>query len=195
MLFIMIRKNHFFIAVLALMFYSISIHAQQDTLIAPETPVTPEKEKTPLKDRLFVGGGLGLQFGSNTYIDISPLFGYRVNDKLSVGLGPNYAYNRYKDAGFTYTRNIYGGRLFARYYIYDNFFAQFEPTFISTKVRDDFNYNYYRKNVISPYVGGGYIQKFNDYSGVYIMILYDVFDSPYSPYSNPDIRIGFNIGL
>lgn len=191
----MIRKNHFFITVFTLMFYSASLQAQQDTLIAPETPAAPEKEKIPFKDRLFLGGNLGLQFGSQTYIDVSPLLGYRVNDKLSVGVGATYIYYRLKEANYSYSSSIYGGRMFARYFLYENFFAQFEPELLNMEVYNTNSNEYYRKNIFSPFIGGGYIQKFSEYSGIYIMLLYNINDTPDSPYQNPVIRIGFNIGL
>ena len=43
-----------------------------------------------LADRIFYGGNLGLQFGTITFIDASPLIGYRLTDKLSLGTGISY---------------------------------------------------------------------------------------------------------
>ncbi|NBC24998.1 MAG: hypothetical protein GVX78_05220 [Bacteroidetes bacterium] len=53
----------------------------------------------PLKERIFVGGGLGLSFGTITNIRIAPVVGYRVSPDLSFGLGPSYQY--YSDSRFT----------------------------------------------------------------------------------------------
>ncbi len=191
----MIAKNRFTIFCLFFLFFSTALLAQQDTVVPPQSPRETEKDKTPFKDRLFIGGNLGLQFGNQTYVDVSPLLGYRVTDKFSAGVGVTYIYYRIKDGAYRYSSNIYGGRLFSRYYIIENLFAQFEPELLNMEVFDPINYRYYRKNVFSPFIGGGYIQKFSEYSGAYIMILYNINDTPESPYQNPVVRIGFNFGL
>jgi len=73
-------------------------------------------------DRVYFGGGLDLAFGTITIIGASPLVGYMITEKLSAGVGITYQY--YKDNRFTpdFTTSIYGGRLFARYNIFDPFF-------------------------------------------------------------------------
>jgi hypothetical protein len=87
-------------------------------------------DASPLKNRFFFGGSLGLQFGSATYIDVSPLVGYKITPKLHAGVGLTYIYYKVKDSyyNYAYETSIYGGRVFGRYYILDNLFghAEFE---------------------------------------------------------------------
>jgi hypothetical protein len=178
-------------------FTTLTVFAQSDTIVAPEAPLPARqtKDKVPFKDRIYFGGNLGLQFGTQTYIDISPLVGYKITEKLSAGIGATYIYYSYKDRYFSYKTNIYGGRIFGRYFFTDNLFAHTEVELINMELFDNVRYDYYRKNILSPLVGGGYIQRFSENSGVYIMLLLNLNDSAESPYSNPIIRIGFNIGL
>src|SRR6187401_1866071 len=53
-----------------------------------------EKPKIPFKDRVFIGGGLALSFGSYTYVGVSPIIGYRVTPRLTSGIGGSYYYWR-----------------------------------------------------------------------------------------------------
>ena len=48
--------------------------------------------KQTFASHLFFGGGLGLQFGSMTLIEISPLVGYKITPKFSIGVSPTYKY-------------------------------------------------------------------------------------------------------
>ncbi len=49
-------------------------------------------EVPPLKERLFYGGSLGLQFGTVTDIDISPIIGLWLLPRLNIAAGPKYRY-------------------------------------------------------------------------------------------------------
>jgi hypothetical protein len=45
-------------------------------------------------------------------------------------------------------------------------------------------------------VGGGYFQRIDgSNSGIFVMLLYNLTESLYTPYSNPIVRIGVNLGL
>src|SRR5690625_7764740 len=44
------------------------------------------------KEKLFFGGNIGLSFGSMTYINLSPLIGYRFSKMLSAGIQINGVY-------------------------------------------------------------------------------------------------------
>lgn len=63
-------------------------------------------ERPPLQERLFFGGSFGLQFGTVTNIEVSPLAGIWLLPRIAVGVGPTFRY--YKDPiGKTV---FYGGR-------------------------------------------------------------------------------------
>ncbi len=151
----------------------------------------PLEEKPPLKDRLFFGGYFGLQFGTITLVDVSPLVGLNISNHFAVGLGLTYQYYREKYLSYRYSTNIYGGRGFARYYFIQNFFAQaeyeilnFEPYIESERI-----------NVHGFLLGGGFRQIVNRNSFISIVVLWNLNESIYSPYSNPVIRMGFGVGL
>lgn len=156
-----------------------------------------QPEKPNFRSRLFFGGGFGLQFGSTTLIEVSPLIGYKITPKLGLGISPTYKYyqiNNYYGPSNDLSTNVYGGGIFARYSIFPSVFAhvEYETLFYNTKrpayptVRQQFN---------SFFVGGGYQQNFSPNSGMYLMILWNLNDTPNSPYINPVFRVGFNVGM
>jgi len=77
------------------------------------------KPENSFKSRLFYGGGLGLQFGSATLIEIAPVIGYKITPKFGIGIGPTYkyySYEYYNVPNTHITTNVYGVSLFARYF-------------------------------------------------------------------------------
>jgi len=161
------------------------------------------ENKNKFSDRLFTGGNLGLQFGTQTMIEISPIIGYKITDKISTGIGVTYRYYRVKDYNYLppqiYKTSIYGGSLFARYYIFENFFlhGEYEALNMETAV---FNPNslyhtgdrFWIGNLLG---GGGYRQAIGGKSYLSIMILYNFNETPFSPYRNPIIKIGMDLGF
>ena len=189
----MIKKS---ILYFLLFCFPITLLAQNDT-IAPikENKSKFKSDKIPFKDRIYFGGNLGLQFGTQTYIDISPLVGYKLTETVSTGVGITYIYYKYKDSYYTYSTSIYGSRVFARYLFTNNLFAHAEVELLNMELFDVNINDYYIKNTISPFVGGGYIQRFSNNAGLYLLLLFNLNDSAESPYTNPIIRIGFNLGI
>lgn len=184
------------ISFLAMMPYV--VHAQQEISSEPPKEIKEqpkEKNKIPFKDRVYLGGSLGLQFGNPTYIDISPLAGYKFTEKITAGVGVTYIYYHYKDSYLNYNTSIYGGSVFGRYFFIPNLFAHAEVELLNMELFNTNTYEYYRKNIISPLVGGGYIQRIGNNSGIYLLLLYNLNDSAESPYNNPIIRVGFNVGF
>lgn len=165
--------------------------AQDSVAVKKHTPPPPPKFFDPSK--MYTGGNFGLQFGTITFIDLSPLIGYRVTDKISVGVGITYQYYRYKSSSYDFQTNVYGGRVFARYFIRKNLFAHTEYEILNLQAYD--LYPPQRVNVGSLLVGGGYIQRFGNSSGFTAMILYNLTPSTYTPYQNPIIRMGMIIGF
>ncbi len=189
-----------FLTITLLFFGFQTLEAQSDSsnVSIPENAnqiSNSKKLKANFKDRIFLGGNLGLQFGTQTYIDVSPLIGYKITDRFSSGIGVTYIYYRYKDNVYSYNTNIYGGRVFSRYFFTENIFGHAEFEVLNMELLSTNNYQYYRKNIYTPMIGAGYIQRFSNQSGIYLLLLYNLNDSAESPYSNPIIRIGFNIGL
>lgn len=168
----------------------------------PQNPmVDGVDESTPFKDRIFIGGNLGLQFGSATYIDISPLVGYKITERIHAGIGATYIYYKVKDSyyNYAYETSIYGGRLFGRYYFLETLFGHAEFEVLNMDVPEEIsgtpNFNYVRDNITSVMVGGGYAQPIGENSALILMVLWNLTEEQYSPYQNPIFRIGFSAGF
>jgi hypothetical protein len=152
------------------------------------------KDFNSLKDRIYIGGNVGAWFGSSTYINLSPVVGCKLTKELSIGVTGTYNYFSQTYNGQKFVSTIYGGGAFGRYLFLENFFAQ--AGFERLSVLD------YRSVVIDSrtwvdniLVGGGYRQKFSERGSFVAAIFYNVNQTPLSPYPNPIIQIGFNIGL
>lgn len=184
------------ITLISLLFGVDLVMGQNDS----STTSTRAENKPAFKDRLIFGGNFGLQFGTVTYIDISPTIGYKVTEKFHAGIGGTYIYfsEKYRltnGTNYTYKTDIYGGKVFARYFVMENLFLHHETELLNLEVYDVLNDKVERKNIISPLVGAGYVQRFGQSSGLFIMALFNLNETADSPYSNPIIRLGINFGL
>ena len=160
--------------------------AQDSTMIRKHPP------KKNFWDKAFIGGNVGLQFGRETFVDVSPLVGYKFTDKISAGIGATYQYYSLKDRYYNFETNIYGGRVFGRYNFTEYLFGHVEYEYLNLEAFD-----FYRRrvDVVSIMAGAGYIQHISDRSGIMAMVLYNFTESAYTPYTNPIFRVGFVIGL
>lgn len=157
-----------------------------------------EKGVKSFGDRVYFGGNFNLQFGNVTFIDISPLAGYMVTDKLSVGSGITYQYLNYRWLN-NYSTNIYGGRVFARHNIFQQFFAHAEAEALNVEypqlvgVNGNMEWQFVRDWVPGVFVGGGMFQPFGRRGGINLMGLYNLsYIRGKSPYASPFvIRAGF----
>lgn len=151
-----------------------------------------------LKDRIYFGGNLGLQFGTITNIEVSPLVGYRFTNDFSAGMGITYIYFKQKIAGFDdFETNIYGYRFFARHNLQEQFYATAEYENLSLEFRNSNDFSVRREWVPGAFVGGGYFQPIGRRAGFNIAVLYNVlYDAQKSPYNSPWVfRLGLTAGL
>ena len=175
------------------------------------TAYSQETYKNKPDKRFFIGGNLGLQLGSITYIDVSPLVGYKFTENFAGGIGLSYQYFKNNNHSFNYAineTNIYGGRIFARYYFNtDNFLeniflhTEFEvlnldaitnySSYFTINVNPEIN----RVNVPAFFVGAGLRQPISGNSYITIIVLWDLIEDEYSPYVNPVIRVGADFGI
>lgn len=153
--------------------------------------IDPEA-KPPLKDRLYFGGNFGMQFGTVTLLDISPLAGVMITPKFSAGAGLTYQY--FDDRRFIGGESSsYGGRIFTRYNVLPNIFAHAEFESINF---DNYNVGTEEFERIwsnALFLGGGYFVPFGRVGGANFTFLYNVLhDNLRSPYGEPYvIRLGF----
>jgi hypothetical protein len=182
--------------------------------------------------RMVFGGGLGLTFGTITNIYVAPSVGYRITDNFAAGITVGYNYYRDKEAFYTYNINtnqsmyrplsqsVYSGSVWGRYMIIPNIIVQAEFEMNSLSFYNS-EHGYHadkdgwmmpgKERVMVPclLLGGGYRQPIGEYSSLFIMAMYDVFqDLPgntrtdqngkysLSPYADRiDFRVGFSIGF
>lgn len=156
---------------------------------------------TPLKERIVVGGGLGLSFGSQQdFLSISPLIGYRVTERMLAGTGITYRYTKYKYYSPALTLNDYGFNPFLRYTVFNGIFLQTEYEYLNYEfpVTNDESI---RQTYNSFLAGGGFFQPIGDKATFYVLALYnfsyqDVQPGQYTPYSSPLIlRGGITVGF
>ena len=151
-----------------------------------------EGDSTRLKDRMFFGGNLGLQFGTVTFIDISPLAGVMITPRLSAGAGITYQYyddNRFQGAN----GSSYGGRVFGRYNVLPNIFTHVEYENINWETYSVAEQAFRRVWTDAFFIGGGYFAPFGRRGGANFTFLYNVLhDNQNSYYAEPYvIRVGF----
>lgn len=147
-------------------------------------------------DQLYVGVGLIYQY-------------FRFKD---------YFYDTMNREYVSYTSNTYGGRIYLRYYLRSlldgwagNFFAHAEYEYLHYVIPYEqdpngqfvyvFNPNMtYSKgkdilDIHSVFVGGGYSQPITNRVFLDLLVMFNLNDSPYSPYTNPVFRLGVGVGL
>ena len=169
----------------------------------------PAVKDLQFNQRLVYGGGFGMQFGNVTLLDFSPSIGYRVSDQLTLGTGISYKYNYIKEytldlnsgSWYDYSSNVYGGSIWGRYYILRNIFAHAEIE----QLRIDYKYTSVSStiptlvkngvDVTSVLVGGGYRQPLGGRVFFNILVLFNLNETDFTPYSNPIIRAGISVGM
>jgi len=148
----------------------------------------PEKPKFD-KSKLFFGGGFGASFSNAySYVECSPLVGYRITPKIAVGAGPEYIWQR----TFDYSTHIYGGRTFARYYLIPMIFAHAEVETISVKFSNE------RSLITRIPVGAGASMALGGNAFINGMLLYDLcYKNNGGIMGNSPIifRLGINMGF
>jgi len=190
-----------------ILLFSLSAIVQAQVYYEEET--VPEKEEEvnenslshlSFSERSYFGGNLALSFGSNTYIDVSPLWGYMINRKLSMGLGATYIYSSreyidpFSGQRFKVEGSLYGGRAFLRYNVFDNIYFHSEFESINNEV-PTIGGDIQREWVPGVFLGAGIFQPAFGRGGVSLFILYNVsHDELRSPYGSPwVIRAGFTL--
>ncbi len=169
--------------------------AQDSTVYVESQKV--KKDTRPLKDRLWFGGGLGLNFGNVTSIQIEPLVGYKVDKKGKLSVGTGFTYWYLSDNRFTpkLVQNAYGYRLFSRYRFIPQAFAHVEHLNLNAERFIGTNGNVQRIWVPHLLVGGGYAQPI---SGSSVFTLQVLWENPAGPEqcvsrSGPDHQWGCGI--
>jgi hypothetical protein len=174
-----------FLLLIFLLSFSLGCTAQFD-----ETPV---KELT-FRERLFWGGNLGMNFGNITFIDISPLLGYRLTDRLVIGPGITYMYYRENFPPWPiFETSIYGGRIFGRYFFTSSLFSHGEYEVLNIGVVNRITNMPERSNITNLIAGGGFRRPMGGRGFFNVMVLFNLSNNNF--YQNPIIRGGFGFGF
>jgi hypothetical protein len=165
------------------------------------------------KENLFLGGSLGLGFGSYDFnVGVSPELGYSLNNWLDAGVLVNFNYNSIRaDPDFIYNNNTrsrnfnYGGGVFARAYPLPFLFltAQPEYNWVSSNQKDMSSGESFTYTASAPslLLGIGYGQRVVGQGSFYIALMFDAISNVNSPYNDvnghplPVIRAGFDFYL
>ncbi|MBA4146353.1 MAG: hypothetical protein C0523_11345 [Cytophaga sp.] len=134
-----------------------------------------EDSPTPsFKDRVYFGGGVGLNggrdgYGNNYfYVALNPIVGYMVTPQFSVGTGISWQHYSYPDVDIKI--NQYGVSPFMRYN-FGKLFTYGEYNLINTPSFYDLNK---RSNYDRLLLGLGYSQPLGRRGAINAMALYDV---------------------
>lgn len=134
-------------------------------------------------DRVYVGGGFGLSGGTwGTSVSLSPIVGYMVSSRFSVGVGATYQFYKYKDTYFDYQDNRYGGSVFARMNLFRQIFAYGEYSFLNYSVNGDASN---RRTVDRLPLGLGFSQSLGPRSSFNMIAAYDMLYEFNGPYASP----------
>jgi hypothetical protein len=197
-----IRQSPLGMLMILLLFVSFSTIYGQDNKDEQFPFDQKDNNGTPsFKERLFYGGSLGLQFGTITDIQVSPVIGYWLLPRLAVAIGPTYRY--YKDPSAETA--IYGARGYVQLAViqdlnsiiplgsHTGIFLHLEDELASLnsyfwKWPNPFTSERFYLNTV--FAGGGISQHIGRRSSLNFMVLWPL-DNPYNLYSNPEIRISF----
>jgi hypothetical protein len=154
-----------------------------------------------LRERLFFGGSFGLQLGSITDIQVSPVVGLWLLPRLAVAIGPDYRF--YKDPN--YRTDIYGGSSYVQFHfiqdlnnliplgVHIGFFLHAEDELLSLQSSFWKNPPYAsdRFFINTVLAGGGISQQMGRRSSLNFMALWALNEPAYAIYSRPEIRVSF----
>ncbi len=141
--------------------------------------------------RLYAGGDGGLQLGTITIIQANPQVGYKITDALSAGFAINYSY--YHWAEYQYTTTAYGGELFSRLFVFQNFYAIGTygfNSFVALLPVNSTSYDFRRIHIPYGMAGLGLREPFSDLGAFLIEGLYDFRYGPYSISASPFVIRG-----
>ncbi|TAE00817.1 MAG: hypothetical protein EAZ97_04865 [Bacteroidetes bacterium] len=202
----MCKKTIFLVLFLA---FSLNLWAQDSTKTNTNRVFTAnnntQSDAPPnWKDNVFFGGNFWVQIAAGsvgtTFIDISPLVGYKLSPNFRAGAGVTYRYLSQTIFPYpSYTASIYGGRAFMQYYPAPTLFGHIEFESLNARVPTLAGSGTFlemgREFIPSLLVGGGYTQSMGAKLGLNLTILYNVmYDNLKSPYIYPSpwvIRMGF----
>jgi hypothetical protein len=171
---------------------------------------SPEDESR--RGRFYIVPETSFWFGTYTTLDLSPQVGYHVTDRWSVGTGMHYIYYRNIDyfSSYKWSTHMVGIKAFTRldllrnaqeylpFYLFNDLFlhAEYEALSLERRYFDAPLFpdegRFWMDNF---FVGFGIMQRMGEFNGYSIMLLWNLNNTFYSPYSNPSYRVGLTLYL
>jgi hypothetical protein len=161
------------------------------------------EEPPPFKERLFFGGNFGLQLGTITDIQVSPVIGLWVLPRINVAVGPDYQFRNFRGDN----THIYGGKAYTELVVLrninsvipigtnTNIIAHLEDEILSL---ESAYFKYYSPSLPGRFYqntllgGGGLSQQVGRRASINIVALWILNESDiYGLYGNPEIRFSF----
>lgn len=159
-------------------------------------------------DKVFVGGGFGAGFGDYTFVNVSPIIGYRVSPRLSVAMRLMYQYTTFdyfdvvEQEVKKYNGNDFGIGGFARFMLYGPVYLQAEYEHLNYDALYT-NGDTSRDTFDSFMAGGGIAQPVGGKAFLFLTAMYNFSYENFntanvyrSPYNSPwVIRVGVTAGF
>lgn len=141
-------------------------------------------------ERIRFGGNFGLAFGTFTNINLSPMAGYQMTDKLVGGLGLTYMFFRNSNLVISKNSHMYGGRAFMMYNVIPvlNLVGEYEALNVTYYDYKKSNYPYKSRTWLgSPMVGLSYTRPIGGRlpRGAHFTLLYNL---NYNNQNNPSVN-------
>ena len=150
----------------------------------------------PIDEKIILGGNFDIQMADPILIDLSPLVGFRLNKKFSIGLGGTYRVDLtfdHKSFNTQYDTKVYGFNSFISYDIMKQFFVYGQYDYLSKKEQDQDVAE--EVQTWEPSFMAGIGRSFRVHTKITgtVMLLYNVVDSNIkSPFGNKfQIKFGF----
>jgi hypothetical protein len=175
--------------------------------------VISAQDRQELKGQYFLGPDIGLMFGTVNRIEVAPVLGYYLSNRLSVAAGFKYEFYSEKNLYTTYgsvKTHIYGPRAFMRFAVFNNI-GDYLPVGMNSSIfmhaefeSNNLSSNYFYNPAVSDnsrfwhstiLLGGGFSQTASERIQINILFLWDTYTGSISLYNNPIIRFSLQFFL
>ncbi len=153
------------------------------------------------RERVFIGGFLGVQLGTFTAVSVNLHGGYLITNRLSAGIGGNYQYTNDTWFGESFSSHVYGASVFSRFRVYSHFFvhAEFERLRLQSRLpHTDPDFDPDDRATISEdnyLLGAGYGLPMSDRVRLNLLLLYNFNQDSQVYFDNPFFRVGLDVYL
>lgn len=176
-------------------------------LFIVSSSLAQDTEKSNFMDNVFVGGGFGAGFGTYTFVNISPIVGYRITPRLSAALRLMYQYTTYDYYYYgdkvNFTGNDYGVGGFLRFMVKGPLYLQAEYEHLNYEDVNYYDGSTIRSSFDSYMAGAGIAQPIGQKAFFFLTVMYNFaynninqYNTYRVPYNSPWVfRIGVTAGF